>query len=55
MIDALPPKYRDAMALSEVLGLTQQETATRLGISLSGAKSRVQRRREKLRDILLAC
>jgi RNA polymerase sigma-70 factor (ECF subfamily) len=27
MIDTLPPKYRDAMRLSEVQGLTQQETA----------------------------
>ncbi len=55
MIDTLPPKYRDAMRLSEVQGLTQQETAERLGISLSGAKSRVQRGRDKLRDVLLAC
>jgi RNA polymerase sigma-70 factor (ECF subfamily) len=55
MIDALPPAYRDALRLSEVQGLTQQETATRLGISLSGAKSRVQRGRDKLREVLLAC
>jgi RNA polymerase sigma-70 factor (ECF subfamily) len=55
MIETLPPKYRVALRLSEVQGLTQQETADRLGISLSGAKSRVQRGREKLRATLLAC
>ena len=55
MIDALPPKYRDALRLSEVGGLTQQEAAAHLGISLSGAKSRVQRGREKLKEMLLAC
>ena len=55
MIDTLPQKYRDALRLSEVQGLTQQETATRLGLSLSGAKSRVQRGRERLRERLLAC
>lgn len=55
MIETLPPKYRDALLLAEVQGLTQQETAERLGISLSGAKSRVQRGRERLRETLLEC
>jgi RNA polymerase sigma-70 factor (ECF subfamily) len=55
MIETLAPKYRDALLLSEIQGLTQQETARRLGISLSGAKSRVQRGREQLRERLLAC
>jgi RNA polymerase sigma-70 factor (ECF subfamily) len=55
MIETLPPRYRDALLLSEVQGLTQQETAGRLGLSLSGAKSRVQRGRERLRETLLAC
>ena len=55
MIDTLPSKYRDALLLSEVQGLTQQETAVRLGILLSGAKSRVQRGRERLRAALVSC
>jgi RNA polymerase sigma-70 factor (ECF subfamily) len=55
MIDTLPAKYRDALRLSEVQGLTQQETASRLGISLSGAKSRVQRGRERLRAAFVSC
>lgn len=55
LIAALPAHYRDAVLLAEIDGLTQQETAARLGISLSGAKSRVQRARGRLREMLLAC
>lgn len=55
MIRALPEPYREALLLSEIGGLSQKELALRLGISYSGAKSRVQRGREKLRDMLLAC
>jgi RNA polymerase sigma-70 factor (ECF subfamily) len=54
-IERLPETYRQAFELSEVQGVTQQETAQRLGISLSGAKSRVQRARTKLQDMILAC
>jgi RNA polymerase sigma-70 factor (ECF subfamily) len=36
-------------------GLTQKELAERLGISLSGAKSRVQRGREQLKEMLHEC
>lgn len=55
LVRALPGHYRDAVELSEIGGLTQRETATRLGLSLSGAKSRVQRARRRLVDMLLAC
>lgn len=55
MIDALPPIYRRALILSELEGLTQPQLAHALGISLSAAKSRVQRARRKLRDEILAC
>ena len=55
MIDGLPEHYRQALLLTEYQGLTQKQLAERLGISLSGAKSRVQRAREKLRDMLLRC
>jgi RNA polymerase sigma-70 factor, ECF subfamily len=54
-IARLPENYRQAFELSEVQGLTQQETAQRLGISLGGAKSRVQRARTKLEEMILAC
>jgi RNA polymerase sigma-70 factor (ECF subfamily) len=55
MIDELPEPYRQALILTEYQGLSQKELAEREGISLSGAKSRVQRAREKLRDMLLSC
>jgi len=55
LVGALPPKYREALRLTLYEGLTQQETAERLGISLSGAKSRVQRARAMIRDSLLTC
>jgi len=53
LIDSLPKAYRDALVLTEFEGLTQKEMAARLGISLSGAKSRVQRGREQLKQMLL--
>lgn len=54
-IRALPAHYRDAVQLSEIQGLTQQSTADQLGLSLSGAKSRVQRARRLLADRILEC
>jgi RNA polymerase sigma-70 factor, ECF subfamily len=55
MIGHLPEKYRQALVMTEFQGLTQQETADRLGLSFSGAKSRVQRAREQLKEMLLDC
>ncbi|MCR9286641.1 MAG: RNA polymerase sigma factor SigZ [Bacteroidetes bacterium] len=54
-LDALPEKYREALFLVEIEGLPQKELAERLNISYSGAKSRVQRGREKLKEALLEC
>jgi len=55
MIRSLPAGYRDAVQLAEIEGLSQQEVADRLGLSLSGAKSRIQRGREMLKDALDRC
>jgi len=55
MVDELPEPYRQALILTEYEGLNQQALADRLGISLSGAKSRVQRARQKIKDSLLTC
>ena len=54
-IAELPESYRTALLLSEIEGLPQREVAELLNISLSGAKSRVQRGREKLRQRLFDC
>ena len=55
MIGELPEKYRDALLLTDIKGLTQKELSEKLDISVSGAKSRVQRGREQLRENLLKC
>ena len=54
-IATLPSPYREALTLTELEGLTQQEAADMLGVSLSGMKSRVQRGREKLRAVVEQC
>jgi RNA polymerase sigma-70 factor (ECF subfamily) len=43
MVQALPEQDRQALLLTEYQGLTQKELGERLGLSFSGAKSRVQR------------
>ncbi len=55
MVRNLPDLDRQALVLTEYQGLTQKELAERLGLSFSGAKSRVQRAREKLKQQLLEC
>lgn len=55
MIDSLPGKYKEAVLLTEFHNLTQKELSERIGLSLSGAKSRVQRGRKMLKEMLLGC
>jgi RNA polymerase sigma-70 factor (ECF subfamily) len=55
MLAALPSEYREAVELAELQGLTSSEIAARLGLSVSGAKSRVQRGREQLGALLANC
>jgi len=55
MIECLPDKYKQALLLTEFQNLTQKELSEKMGLSLSGAKSRVQRGREKLKEMLLGC
>jgi RNA polymerase sigma-70 factor (ECF subfamily) len=47
--------YREAITLTELQGLTQKEAAEMLDISLSGMKSRVQRGRDKIREMFEEC
>lgn len=49
MITTLPPKYREALELAELQNFSQTELATKLNISYSGVKSRVQRARQLLK------
>lgn len=55
MIDRLSEEYRQAVSLVELDGLTNQQAAHRLGLSVPGMKSRVQRGRRQLRQLLEQC
>lgn len=52
MIAELPARYREAIELTEIRGMTQADAARLVGISTSGMKSRVQRGREHLKGII---
>jgi RNA polymerase sigma-70 factor, ECF subfamily len=55
LLEQLPEPYREAVKLAELEGMTQRAIAEELGISLSGMKSRVQRGRQKLKELLQTC
>ena len=55
LLDELPAGHREALTLTELGHLSQADAARQLGISTSGMKSRVQRGRAQLRDLLVAC
>lgn len=55
LVKELPPQYRQAVLLSEFEGPTQKEAASKLGLYVSGAKSRIQRARKMLEAPLLEC
>jgi RNA polymerase sigma-70 factor, ECF subfamily len=52
VLSELSPEDREAITLCDLQGLSQEEYARRKSLSLSGAKSRVQRARKRLRDQL---
>lgn len=55
LVRGLPAIYRDAVLLSDLQGQKQKYIADHLGLSLSGAKSRVQRGRAMLKERLFSC
>ena len=55
MVDDLPDSYREAVKLSELDGMRQKQVAETLNLSISGAKSRIQRGRQMLKEALLRC
>ncbi|MBI4858202.1 MAG: RNA polymerase sigma factor SigZ [Acetobacterium woodii] len=55
MINNLPEKYKETILLSEFEKLSQKEMSEKLGMSISGVKSRVQRGRKMLKEMLLGC
>ena len=55
MVARMPLPYADALRLADLEGLDQATLAERTGLSISGAKSRVQRGRRMLRGMILEC
>jgi RNA polymerase sigma-70 factor (ECF subfamily) len=51
-VDLLPPKLRVLVVLKDVYGLSHEEIAEELGISVAAAKVRLHRGRKRLRDVL---
>jgi len=54
-ISLLPDKYRQAILLTTFESYSQMALSKELGISYSGAKTRVQRAREKLKELIIDC
>ncbi|MDX1904488.1 MAG: sigma-70 family RNA polymerase sigma factor [Thermonemataceae bacterium] len=54
-INKLPDNYKQALLITEFQHISQKELAEKLNISYSGAKSRVQRGKEKLKELILNC
>jgi RNA polymerase sigma-70 factor, ECF subfamily len=55
MMDEMAQEYCEALCLTEIEGMSQKDYAEKKGLSYSGAKSRVQRARMILKDMLLNC
>jgi RNA polymerase sigma-70 factor (ECF subfamily) len=51
-LDELPPKLRVLVVLKDIYGLSHEEIAEELGISVPAAKVRLHRGRKRLRDLL---
>lgn len=55
MINALPPKLREALILADLQELPQKEAARRLGVTLAAFKSRILRGRAQTRRMIEDC
>lgn len=54
-IERLPDNYRIPLEMAELQGMSQQAVADALGLTLSAAKSRIQRARAQLKKQLTEC
>lgn len=55
LVDQLPEASRQALRLTDLGDSSQVEAARALGLSVPGMKSRVQRARAEVRELLTAC
>lgn len=51
-LEALPDEHREVLLLRDVEGMSGQEAAAALGVSIDALKSRLHRARSALRDVL---
>lgn len=51
-LDELPPRLRALVVLKDVYGLSHEDIAEELGISVAAAKVRLHRGRKRMRDLL---
>jgi RNA polymerase sigma-70 factor, ECF subfamily len=54
-VNQLPPAYRDMIIDVEMRGVKQKDLVEKYNLAYPSIRSRVQRGREKLKQILLAC
>jgi RNA polymerase sigma-70 factor, ECF subfamily len=55
MVERLPAEQAEAIRMVDLDGMSQAAAAAKVHVSHSGMKSRVQRGRARLRELLLAC
>ena len=55
MVDRLPFEQAEAIRMVDLGGMSQADAAARMQVSVSGMKSRVQRGRGRLRELLAQC
>ena len=51
-LDALSPEFRAAVVLCDIEGLSYEEIATTLGVSMGTVRSRIHRARARIREAL---
>jgi RNA polymerase sigma-70 factor (ECF subfamily) len=55
LVQRLPEPYREALTLTDLGGLSQVEAASVAGLSVPGMKTRVQRARAQVHELLTGC
>ena len=55
LVQRLPAPYREALTLTDLGGLSQVEAASVAGLSVPGMKTRVQRARAQVHELLTGC
>jgi len=55
MIESLDPIYRDVLIMTELDGMSHKDYAKKAGITVTNSKTRAQRARQKLKEVILNC